>query len=157
MRAVKHTHTRSRSSQPDRKCGSEHNVTRHNLTFTTCRLWCTHSHTDRVQMQKVSFKAQEGRFLLSYVGQKGLLGLILVPCDLESLCLEAFNHQRGRYASFEERITPRRTVILNTKPFGQYFDPSATRAQILEAATMKLSSYAGRRSPCSSVFGNQPV
>lgn len=51
MIAVKHTHTHTHccSSLPDRKCGSEHNVTSHNLTFTTCRR--CHSHT-RVQMQK---------------------------------------------------------------------------------------------------------
>lgn len=47
-------------------------------------------------MQKsLILKHKKGFFLLTYMGQKCLLGLILVPCDLESLCLAAVNHPGG--------------------------------------------------------------
>lgn len=106
MRAVKHTHVHTCccSSLPDRKCGLEHNVTSHNLTFTTYRLWRTHSRSGRVQMQKsVIFRAQERFLFIDLHGAKMFagsnFGAVWFGVTLSSSCQSS---RRVGYASFGE-------------------------------------------------------
>lgn len=79
---------------------------------------------------KASFIGEKRFFLLTYMGHKCLPGLILVPCDLEILCLEAVNHPDGLDTPVLRRQGG--TDILNIKPFGEYFDPSAMSTRVFE-------------------------
>lgn len=82
---------------------------------------------------------------MSYTGHKCLPGLILVLCDLELLCLEAVNHPDGLDTAVLKRQGG--TDILNIKPLGEYFDPSAMSARVFQSCHHKTAELGRKVKP----------